>query len=444
MIYFPRTTSPPRSPKTPDLYEPPIPSPQQFVEMQFAGANNRGLSERANQPDRSAERQPTSPIRPEGSTQEPHNPLILQVPEVPHLELDLQAMSISDQQQMHDQEAPGEQYAIYMKLAATRSTPRSISLTTMQTQMKRAWRVHYGDIVQVHDFVFKASFTSFLSMMWVYEKQPWRIGPDIILLELADPEGEGYQLEQAKSVEAQGAPKYSFNFVYVSVRVYGIPKERRSLKLLSEVMSMIGTPSELHQLRTNMITTHPDYIWGVVRHTICTPVLDRIKLVLSPQVQCIAYLHYEKIGRICLFYGVMFHTIDQCYLRKSIVSERIRHSHNPMQVPFQRYGAWIIDESKIPMDRAVANTPVFSTFQNPELSSFNNVFATPERRRGRLSERAVAQIIGRMEAARTRATASMATQRNEEEGTVVVTPNPTDVVLSEAQDMQGTHVEQQN
>jgi hypothetical protein len=163
---------------------------------------------------------------------------------------------------------------------------------------------------------------------------------------------------------------------------------------------MIGTPSELHQLRTNMITTHPDYIWGVVRHTICTPILDRIKLVLSSQDQCIAYLHYEKIGRICLFCGVMFHTIDQCYLRKSIVSERIRHNHNPTQVPFQRYGSWIIDESKIPLDKAVANTPVFSTFQNPELSSFNSIFATPEGRTGRLSGEAAAQIMGRMEAAR--------------------------------------------
>lgn len=41
----------------------------------------------------------------EGSPAAPHNPRILQVPEVPHLELDLQAMSISDQQQGHGQEA---------------------------------------------------------------------------------------------------------------------------------------------------------------------------------------------------------------------------------------------------------------------------------------------------------------------------------------------------
>jgi hypothetical protein len=219
----------------------------------------------------------------EGSPAAPHNPRILQVPEVPHLELDLQAMSISDQHQGHGQEAQGQQYAIYMKLAATRSTPGSISLTTLQVQMKRASRAHYGDIAQVHEFVFKATFNSFLSMMWVYEKQPWRIGPDIILLELADLDDQGYQIEQAKSIEKEGAPKYSFRFVYVSVRAYGIPKEKRSLKLLEEVMSMIGTPSDLHLPRISMINTHPDYIWGVVRHNISKPVLDRIKLVLGPR-----------------------------------------------------------------------------------------------------------------------------------------------------------------
>jgi hypothetical protein len=116
----------------------------------------------------------------------------------------------------------------------------------------------------------------------------------------------------------------------------------------------------------------------------------------------------------------MFHTIDQCYLRKSIVSERVRHNHNPMQVPFQRYGTWIIDESQIPVDKAVGSTPIFNTFQNPELSSFNNIFSSPEGRRGRLSEVAASQILSRMEAARNRASATMAIQCNEDEGTVAV------------------------
>lgn len=54
MIQQPRSTSPPTRPETPDLYEPPTPTPHQFVLMQFAGANNQGLSERENQPDGSA------------------------------------------------------------------------------------------------------------------------------------------------------------------------------------------------------------------------------------------------------------------------------------------------------------------------------------------------------------------------------------------------------
>jgi hypothetical protein len=70
----------------------------------------------------------------------------------------------------------------------------------------------------------------------------------------------------------------------------------------------------------------------------------------------------------------MFHTIDQCYLRKSIVSDRIKHNHNPWEVPFQRYGTWIRDEAQIPIEKAANAALIFSTFQNLELSSFNNLF----------------------------------------------------------------------
>jgi hypothetical protein len=87
---------------------------------------------------------------------------------------------------------------------------------------------------------------------------------------------------------------------------------------------------------------------------------------------------------------------------------------------------------------------VFSKFQNPELSSFNNIFSTPGERGERLSEAATSEIMRRMEAARSRATPPMAAQRNEEEGTVVVTPTPTGTAVGQTQAMHNTHVEQQS
>jgi hypothetical protein len=106
----------------------------------------------------------------------------------------MQAMTILDQEHNTHQHAEGGQYAIYMKLATTRTTPRAISLTTMQTQMKRAWRANYGDIIQAHEYVFKVTFPSFLAMMWVYERRKWTLGPHILLLEFTDPEGESFQI----------------------------------------------------------------------------------------------------------------------------------------------------------------------------------------------------------------------------------------------------------
>jgi hypothetical protein len=82
---------------------------------------------------------------------------------------------------------------------------------------------------------------------------------------------------------------------------------------------------------------------------------------------------------------------------KTIVSERIRHNHSPQEVPFQRYGTWIIDETQIPVDMTVVATPVFSTFQNPQLSRFNSIFLQEGERKERLTKSATTEILMRME-----------------------------------------------
>jgi hypothetical protein len=100
-------------------------------------------------------------------------------------------------------------------------------------------------------------------------------------------------------------------------------------------------------------------------------------------------LHYEKIGRICLFCGVMFHTIGNCNLRQQIVTEKLQLGQSAQDVPFQRYGSWIIEPADIPRNFAIQGqgcNPVFSTFQNPNLSRFQALFNSPQSRRGNLEE----------------------------------------------------------
>jgi hypothetical protein len=150
--------------------------------------------------------QPLSPIRAEGSAHAPHNPPVLAAPEVPQLEVGLMAMTIHDQNQQQQIQEGEEKYTLLMKVACTGGTPRALSLNTVQQTLARAWRNNFHRISQVNQFVFKAHFTSFEAMMWVYTKQPWTISSDTLLLELEN--------RNKKEISEEN---YKFEYIYMSL-----------------------------------------------------------------------------------------------------------------------------------------------------------------------------------------------------------------------------------
>uniref|UniRef100_A0ACD5VWU0 Uncharacterized protein n=1 Tax=Avena sativa TaxID=4498 RepID=A0ACD5VWU0_AVESA len=393
----PSHSPPPTRPSTPDLHQPPTPTPSQFLQIQFKGADYSAIPEAGIEPSGMMASPPLSPIRPEGSPAAPHNPPVLQAPEIPQLALNMEVMSIARDNLNQQQEIEKGQFALYLKLATTRGAPRIISLSTVQQQFKRSWRANYGEIIQVHQHIFKAVFTSFQATMWIFERQPWLIGPDTMLIELEDPDGEGYIKEQEESLKKIDRPRYTFQYVYVTVRAYGIPSNNRSMELLENIIKLVGTPSEFHQIKDNMLYGHPDYVWGVIKHRVCNPVFDRIKLSLNQGKQSMAYLSYEKIRRICLFCGVMFHTSANCHLRKSIITDRMTKCQDAEQVPFQRYGPWIIDSDKVPLEKGVHASLNFTNFLSNELSIFNKVFDNQENKRGKSKTQSAEQLLKKME-----------------------------------------------
>jgi hypothetical protein len=144
------------------------------------------------------------------------------------------------------------------------------------------------------------------------------------LVRFADSNGESFQKEQQKSLATGNQLKYMFKFIYMTVRVYGVPWKCRSLHLLSDILRMIGTPSKLHELKDIMLFSHQDYIWGVIKHDVLSLVIDRIKLGSTNGSDNLVYVHYEKIGRICLFCGVMFHIVGNCFMRQGLVTHRMK------------------------------------------------------------------------------------------------------------------------
>jgi hypothetical protein len=166
---------------------------------------------------------------------------------------------------------------------------------------------------------------------------------------------------------------------------------------------MIGTPSELHELKDIMIFSHQDYIWGVIKHDVLAPVVDRIKLGSTNGSDNLVYVHYEKIGRICLFCGVMFHIAGNCFMKQGLVTHRMKAKESAQEIPFQRYGQWIIDEKKIPAVRRV-EPPMLKQAprvqQSSKIAATNNLIMEPQETLNLPDEEAITNAMKRMEMSR--------------------------------------------
>lgn len=181
------------------------------------------------------------------------------------------------------------------------------------------------------------------------------MGTDNLLLEWVDPEDESKTKED-----------YRFDYIYVTIRAYGIPREARSLQLLRDILDAVGEPSKFHPLQNNMLFSRAEYIWGTAKMKVNQQVIDKISLTLPDKSITMIYLHYEKIGRICLFCGVMFHNAQHCPIRNEWIMERGRNRMPVNDIPFVKFGEWMIDSDQIPkpaMKPRTENNSVLSRFQ---------------------------------------------------------------------------------
>uniref|UniRef100_A0ACD5UVR7 Uncharacterized protein n=1 Tax=Avena sativa TaxID=4498 RepID=A0ACD5UVR7_AVESA len=224
-----------------------------------------------------------------------------------------------------------------MKVACTGGAPRNISQTYLEQAMMRAWRNNFYAIFQVSNTVFFAHFRTQEDMVSVYTRQPWAMGTDNLLLDWFDP-----------SFDPDSSDDYKFEHIFVTIRAYGIPRNRRSLGLLADILNQVGTVSEFHIMQENNLFARHDYIWGTVKLKVINPVKDRVIVGYSDNTTGLVYLHYEKIGRICLFCGVMFHNAENCSIRNNLIAERSKSKQEQLHIPTQRFGQWIIDESYVP------------------------------------------------------------------------------------------------
>jgi hypothetical protein len=72
---------------------------------------------------------------------------------------------------------------------------------------------NYWIIDQVKHGTYKAYFRDEIAMDFVLQRQPWSLEGDNFLLEWINPRNADKNLDD-----------YSFNYIYVPIRVYGVPQ----------------------------------------------------------------------------------------------------------------------------------------------------------------------------------------------------------------------------
>lgn len=313
---------------------------------------------------------------------------------IPDLEMTMQAMSLVEpglcrvqSSQVIQQTELDFSFCLIMKVACTGGTPRSISQQALEQAMARAWRDRFFAISQVSNTVFMAHFRSQEDMISVYTRQPWVANSENLLVDWFDPNDN-----------ANSSSDYTFDQILVTVRAYGIPRNRRSISLLTNILNQVGAVSEFHILQESNLFAKQDYIWGTARLSVNTPVKDRAIVAYADNTTGLAYLNYEKIKRICLFCGIMFHNVQNCSIRNSLISERYKNRQSGFDIPAQRFGHWVVDEKFIPVE-VIQSTRMGDQGNNQGgnaiLSRLQRLFAENPKEKGKIVETVEERITKR-------------------------------------------------
>ena len=138
-----------------------------------------------------------------------------------------------------------------------------------------------------------------------------------------------------------------------------------------------------------MIFARENYIWGTIKDQVSKAVRDRVWVNFAKDSAGWAYLFYEKIGRICTFCGVMFHSVQHCKIRNSVLISRNRLQVSLEEISPNRFGQWMTNAELIPTlsgGNVQAEANSFSSFINPQLARLQKQFIEDPKGKGKMSE----------------------------------------------------------
>lgn len=115
---------------------------------------------------------------------------------------------------------------------------------------------------------------------------------NVLLLEVVDPRKD--------------APDYKFQTLYASVKFFGVPAELRSVDMLRFLLNEVGEQSDLERINPNSLFRE---------EKITNKAKDKIRVWNGRDSYILAFVHYEKIRKICTFCA--FHNASNCTVRQS-------------------------------------------------------------------------------------------------------------------------------
>jgi hypothetical protein len=230
-------------------------------------------------------------------------------------------------------------FRLLIKVASSSGMPRNIPLKALNDAMSNAWGAKYWIIDQVKPAMYIAYFRNEDAMDFVLKRQPWSVENDNLLLEWINPEEVNKNFEE-----------YLFKYIYVPIRVYGVPEKFRTSSLMRFVIESSAQPSDLHPPPEITMTVRKDYIQAYAKMDIQKPVKDKVKFYMSPNDFIFFYLNYDKVKRICVFCGMMFHSVQNCPSRSKLIRHLQSIKANTSMVPFSNIGIWTSQATKIPQD----------------------------------------------------------------------------------------------
>jgi len=229
-----------------------------------------------------------------------------------------------------------------MKVGDTAGTARILPLHAVQTALRGAWGRSYSDISEIAPNVFMAHFQDARALHFVWMRQPWVVGKEVLLMEWVNPDAKAKPLQS-----------YRFAKLYVTVRFYGIPHSLRRVPdvvdtLVKPLLRAVGAPSDLDQLSEAAMFRDSRYVAARAKIDVTKKMVDRVKLDLKNSESVTAYVFYERISRICTFYGLMFHNYTDCTQRNQLILQQSSDSENDHLIPHAIYGQWMTNEKLIP------------------------------------------------------------------------------------------------